>query len=366
MNDNYMLSKGPRSAVIKVHDSASECKLLYNAPTQNESVLILLRSKLAAISQRLGFSEGKKENMLLVASELVSNNIKHAKGRGLIQVWQQPGPVLDIVALDFGPGIADLALAEEDGYSTTNTLGKGLGAIRRLSDESYVYTQRESAGPVKKWSGTVFLARFFSDSNNKISSAKGAAGGFNIGLFSRPLSDSRYNGDRIYWHRYGNKLRWLHLDGLGHGEQAQAATANLAAHLASCDNPCSLLEAVDRQLSGSRGAVAVIGELDLVQNKIQLVGVGDMNAHHYDQEQLNNIAFAPGILGREHRTPALFQADFGKKSLVVTTSDGIRRNWDTVNFNGLFNQHPQLIAYTLGNIMGRISDDQSICVAAIG
>ena len=103
--------------------------------------------------------------MLLVASELVHNNIKHAEGRGLIQVWQQPGPILDILTLDYGPGIADLAKAEEDGYSTSNTFGKGLGAIRRLSDESYIYSQPEHFGQTKKWSGTVFLARFISGKN---------------------------------------------------------------------------------------------------------------------------------------------------------------------------------------------------------
>ena len=91
-----------------------------------------------------------------------------------------------------------------------------------------------------------------------------------------------------------------------------------------------------------------------------------MSAHLYDQERIQNIAFAPGILGREHRSATMLQTDFGKKSVIVTASDGIRRNWDASNFVSLFNQHPQLIAYTLGNIMGRISDDQSICVCTIG
>jgi hypothetical protein len=59
-------------------------------------------------------------------------------------------------------------------------------------------------------------------------------------------------------------------------------------------------------------------------------------------------------------------ASLGKRAVVVTASDGMRRNWDVGNFTGLFNQHPQLIAYTLGNIMGRISDDQSICVLTVG
>ncbi len=348
----------------KIYDSSTDCRLLYNSPAQNKSTLILLRSKLSAIAQRLGISDPKRESLLLVASEMVSNQIKHAGGRGMLQLWQQPGPILDILALDYGPGIANLYLAEKDGYSTTNTLGKGLGTIRRLSDEAYTYTQHESAGIEKKWSGAIFLSRFHVDNNN-IGSTRNEFDGFKIGLYSNSLSNNHHNGDRIYLRHAGSKLHWLHLDGLGHGEKAQAATDNLAVHLSRHDDPDALLAAVDKQLVGTRGAVAVIGEIDLNQNKVQLLGVGDMHAHLYDREQLYNVAFAPGILGREHRSTTPFHAGFKKKCVIVTASDGIRRNLDIVNFPGLFNQPPQLIAYTLGNIMGRISDDQSIFISTI-
>lgn len=345
----------------EVFDTAVDCKLLFNNATHSESSLILLRSKLAAITQRYGVSSMKRENMLLVASELVSNNVKHAGGRGMVQLWKQPGRVLDLVSLDFGPGISNLSTAEEDGYSTSSTLGKGLGAIRRLSDESYIYTQQLSPGQQRKWSGTVILARFYLDNE-----CKEAQSGFKFGLYSRSLSDDRYNGDRIYLQRDGKILRWLHLDGLGHGEEAQAATADLAMHLTSYDSPETILEMVDRQLMATRGAVAITGEIDLAKYHLRLSGIGDMNAHIYDQEQFQHIAFSPGILGREHRSATELQTDFGKKCVILTASDGIRRNWDEDNFVGLFNQHPQMIAYTLGNIMGRISDDQSICVCTIG
>ncbi len=356
--------------MTKIFDSATDCKLLYNSPVQNESALILLRSKLSAIAQRLGLSDQKRENMLLVASELVSNQVKHAGGRGLIQVWQQPGPTLDILALDFGPGITNLSQAEEDGYSSANTLGKGLGSIRRLSDESFVYTQRDNSGKSKKWSGTVFLSRFRpggkkTDLGQAASAAGDCPAALEIGLFSRSLSDDRYNGDRIYLQKTGDTLRWLHLDGLGHGEQAQAATANLASHLSHCDTPSAVLAAVDRQLKGTRGAVAIIGELGLTGKALNILGVGDMHAHVMDNEEMHNLSFAPGVLGKEHKNPAQFRFAFGKRCLMISASDGIRRNWDVSNFPGLFHQHPQLIAYTLGNIMGRISDDQSLCVASI-
>ena len=43
--------------------------------------------------------------------------------------------ILDVTAVDEGPGIADLTLALQDGYSTGNGLGLGLPGTRRISDE---------------------------------------------------------------------------------------------------------------------------------------------------------------------------------------------------------------------------------------
>jgi anti-sigma regulatory factor (Ser/Thr protein kinase) len=346
--------------MTRLVDSATDCKLLHSGPTQNESTLVVLRSKLFAIAKRLNIPDLRREDILLVAAELATNNIKHAGGRGMIQVWQQPGPVLDIVSLDYGPGISDIAQAEQDGFSTANTFGKGLGAIRRLSDESYFYSQPKGSGPVTKWSGTVFLARFHLGSDRTGSLGDG------IGLFSRSLSDTRYNGDRIYLQKAEGRLRWLHLDGLGHGEEAQGATANLAAHVSHLDDIESILDAVDRQLVPTRGAVAAVCEIDTANHDLQMIGVGDMHARVCEKDEMQHIVFAPGILGREHRATSPFRLRLGKRSVVVTASDGIRRNWDAGNFAGLFNQHPQLIAYTLGNIMGRVSDDQSICVSVVG
>lgn len=346
--------------MTRLVDSAVDCKLLHSGHTQNESTLVLLRSKLFAIAKRLNIPDLRREDILLVAAELATNNIKHAGGRGMIQVWQQPGSVLDIVSLDYGPGIADIAQAEQDGFSTANTFGKGLGAIRRLSDESYFYSQPKGSGPMTKWSGTVFLARFHlgNDNNGRL--------GDGIGLFSRSLSDTRYNGDRIYLQRLDGRLRWLHLDGLGHGEEAQGATSNLAAHVSHLGDVEAILAAVDRQLVPTRGAVAAVCEIDTARHDLQMLGVGDMHARVCEKDEMQHIVFAPGILGREHRATALYRLKLGQRSVVVTASDGIRRNWDSGNFVGLFKRHPQLIAYTLGNIMGRVSDDQSICISVIG
>ena len=122
---------------------------------------------------------------------------------------------------------------------------------------------------------------------------------------------------------------------------------------------------MDRQLKNTRGAVAIAGEFNLARRDLNIVGVGDMHAHVMENEEMHNLSFAPGVLGKEHKKSAQFHFDAGKRCLAITASDGIRKNWGGSSFPGLFHLHPQLIAYTLGNIMGRISDDQSLCIASI-
>jgi len=352
-------------------DSLTSCKLLFSNPIPNEAEGILLRSRLQATARRLGFSDIQRQDMVLVAAEMVSNQIKYAGGRGMLQIWQQPGLTLDIVALDFGPGIANLGEAQQDGYSSSKTLGKGLGSIRSLSHESGIYTVPEvaGAGGNAPWHGCALWSRF-SPVHKRLSAdesgkARDARVHFKVGLFARALSDDRYNGDRIYLEHNERALRWLHLDGLGHGTLAQQATDNLADLLFLSPDVLQVLNLVDRQLKSTRGAVAMLSDLDLNSMKAQILGVGDMSAYYYIDDQLQNITFAPGILGKEHKTPRVTPIHFKKQSTVITASDGIRRGWNEAAFPGLLHQHPQLIAYVLGNIMGRASDDQSLCVVRI-
>jgi anti-sigma regulatory factor (Ser/Thr protein kinase) len=351
-------------------NSYEECKLLYNNPIANESEGILFRSRLQSTARRMGFNDGRRQNMALVAAELVSNQVKHARSKGLLQIWQQPGPALDLVALDFGPGISNLVLAQQDGFSTTNTLGKGLGSIRRLSDESAVYSVQPQDDKEKKWHGSLFWVRFWLNGRGGVKKDADMPGIFGpkvkLGLFARALGEDRYNGDRIYMLQDGDRLRWLHLDGLGHGQGAHESVDNLAGCLVRGDGAAAVLMQADRQLAPTRGAVAISGVVNLADKSVEFMGVGDMGAYFYAAEKLQNLTFAPGVLGKEHKTPQSNKLKYEKRCTIVTASDGIRRSWKIESFPGLFNQHPQVIAYLLGNIMGRTSDDQSLCVVKIG
>jgi anti-sigma regulatory factor (Ser/Thr protein kinase) len=91
-----------------------------------------------------GLDERRTAAAALVATELATNLLKHAEGgQVLIDVVAPPvlregswGPrVVQIAAVDHGPGIPDVPAALRDGFSTSRSLGAGLGTCRRLSDD---------------------------------------------------------------------------------------------------------------------------------------------------------------------------------------------------------------------------------------
>jgi serine/threonine-protein kinase RsbT len=86
----------------------------------------------------LGFSRAEAAAVATAVLEVANNIVRHAAGRGVIEisaVRQNGRRGISIVASDGGPGIPDIALAMQDGYSTDGGLGRGLSAIKRLMDE---------------------------------------------------------------------------------------------------------------------------------------------------------------------------------------------------------------------------------------
>jgi serine/threonine-protein kinase RsbT len=94
------------------------------------------------LAAHAGFDRHQAEAIVLAISELATNLLRYAPGGELrvAIVSTESGMGLAIQCQDAGPGIADVALALQDGFSTSGGLGSGLPAVRRLMDEFEIST----------------------------------------------------------------------------------------------------------------------------------------------------------------------------------------------------------------------------------
>lgn len=89
------------------------------------------------IAKNLGFGTVDQARITTAISELARNIYLYAEDGKIyfeaIESLEQKG--IKVTAKDTGPGIKDLSLVMEDGYSTSGGLGAGLPGVRRLMDD---------------------------------------------------------------------------------------------------------------------------------------------------------------------------------------------------------------------------------------
>ncbi|MCW7752793.1 SpoIIE family protein phosphatase [Desulfobotulus sp. H1] len=319
----------------------------------------VVRSRLRAVSRRMGFPDVRMERIQIVASELMSNQIKFAGGAGFIQIWEHslPEPALDLFALDFGPGIGNLSLAMTDGYSTAGTLGKGLGSIHRASDLSDIYT-RPAAPGLRQWCGTAIWVRFRTPhSTHRIVPPEIRTGGF-----LRALRDNLLNGDSLSGQGNQRFFNWVHLDGLGHGSSAAVTSESLHGLPSPGQDPVEILTILNRRLAGTRGAMGLAVRMDMHKKTADYAGIGDLSLSCHKGQKKLQPRFPGGVLGRAPGWPGTGSFTLDNDTLLFSSSDGIRQNPGLEDFPGLLSCHPQLIAYVTGNLMGRDGDDKSLAL----
>ena len=124
-------------------------------PIVTEHDIARARHAVQQAACQLGFGVVDRTRLVTAASELARNVHRHAgTGDMRIRIVESGGRVgLCLTFRDDGPGIADLALAMTDGYSTSGGLGKGLPGSRRLVDEFDLQSSpgRGTTVTVTKW-----------------------------------------------------------------------------------------------------------------------------------------------------------------------------------------------------------------------
>lgn len=127
----------------------------HRLPIGSEHDILTARQRGRELAAELGFSGSDLTLVATAISEIARNIVEYA-GRGemsftLVRDGQSRGIV--VVARDEGPGIPDVSMAMQDGYSTGRSLGLGLPGARRLMDEFDVDSAagRGTTVTMKKW-----------------------------------------------------------------------------------------------------------------------------------------------------------------------------------------------------------------------
>ena len=117
--------------------------------------LVCLRHRVREQAQAAGFGKTDQVRLVTAASELARNIVRYA-AKGFVDiapVERQGRHGLTLRFEDEGPGIGDIELAMQDGYTTGRGLGKGLPGARRLVDEFEIVSEagRGTIVTITKW-----------------------------------------------------------------------------------------------------------------------------------------------------------------------------------------------------------------------
>lgn len=110
---------------------------------RSEADIVTSRQVVRSLTQRLKFSLVDQTKMITAASELSRNTVVYGGGGDLDWEILDTGAKvgLKLQFRDQGPGIADLPLALQDGWTSGKGMGLGLSGSKRLVHEFDIQTE---------------------------------------------------------------------------------------------------------------------------------------------------------------------------------------------------------------------------------
>ena len=261
-------------------------------PVSDASSVGAARRMAISVASRLGFDETQSGTLALLAAEASRNILVHGGGGQVVfsGIQEDDTTIARILAIDKGKGIANMAEAMCDGFSTAGTMGGGLGAMKRMATKLDIFTGRN---------GTVVMIELRKPDSREIESHRK----LQIAGFAVRIPGERVCGDSWFSHQTPHRTVILLADGLGHGWGTSEATRKAVATFRQRAefSPGLILGYVHDALRKTRGAVAAVAEIRPAEGALIYAGVGNTrelcsmvappqsrftqwHARHYDAE----------------------------------------------------------------------------------
>jgi anti-sigma regulatory factor (Ser/Thr protein kinase) len=323
-------------------------------PVAESSQPAAARRAAIQLAQDAGLDGQSTGNFALLVTELATNLVKHAtEGRLLMRCFEVDGSDgVEVLSLDKGPGIADVAKALIDGYSTAGSLGTGMGAVIRAAGSFDLYSQADK--------GTAIIVRIPAKSGRSSSPSSAS-----IGVVHQPKGGEPISGDEWALRLFSDGWICAVADGLGHGLLASDAAKAALEPIRSCKGnplPTDLITAAHDAAKPTRGAVCGIAVQDGQAGVVRFAGVGNISAVVLNGEERRHLVSSNGVLGHDVGRVKEFQQPWSKQSILLMHSDGIATRWDMDLYPGLLARDPSLIAGVLYRDYDRGKDDATIIV----
>lgn len=313
------------------------------------------RRQAVFLASTLEFDEIRQGQLGIIVTEAARNIELHAgEGEIVLVPWRFGDTAgIDVLALDRGKGIADIARCMEDGFSTAGTAGNGLGAMLRQADIFQIYSAAST--------GTAVFMRVYRISPD----ANIVASRYPFGVVSLPILGESRCGDA--WSAIHEKGRSIYIvaDGLGHGPAAAEAAEEAIRifHQTAQRTPAQILEEIHGALAKTRGAAVSIAEVSRENQVVNYAGVGNIASMIFFGGKSRSLVSMTGIAG--HVAPKIQQFSYPcePNSTLIMHSDGLATRWNIEQYPGLSSKHPALIAAVLFRDHTSRRDDVTVLVS---
>jgi anti-sigma regulatory factor (Ser/Thr protein kinase) len=305
-----------------------------------------------ALCDAVGFDDTRRGKLALVVTEAASNALYHGGGGEILlrRLREHGRDGFEVLALDKGAGMRNIAQCLADGYSTRGTAGAGLGSITRNSDVFDVFSAPDR--------GTVMLAQVW----NAPPVAKPSAALW--GAVCVAMSGEQVSGDGWAITSQGQRTTMALFDGLGHGQGAADATlAALRSFSANSGrSPGDMLDPMHEALRSTRGAAVGVVTIDVSAQQLRFAGVGNCSAsiHRGTGTRSSGLASQNGTLGVKLPRVNELTYEWSPDAVLIMHTDGLSTRWNLDDYPGLFRRHPSVIAGLLYRDFTRNRDDVTV------
>lgn len=303
-----------------------------------------------------GFPAEAAEEIVIAVAELSTNLIKHA-GRGVLRLrpLSEGRSGIEIEAEDHGPGMTDPEKCFADGYSTTGSLGYGLGAVNRLMDEINIGS---SAG-----SGTHIVCRKWI----RQASQPLVPRLWDVGVMTRSRGFTPENGDAFIVKQRSGQLLVGVIDGLGHGKHAQAAAVAAQDYVQKHDDlPLDkIFLGASRACRATRGVVMALARFSS-PSQMSFASIGNVEARVCGSREKIAFVARRGIVGVDQAHVSAQEIKWQAQWVLVLHTDGLHTHWQWDDFPGLAHEPAKGIAARLMRDLAVANDDATVLAVKSG